>query len=136
MKQSKEGKLTDQMDGFEFKKINYADYEISFRRWLVSQIDSQTMSMEEARDRFHLSGPEYRRIIRKWQENYSEDFHLSLSFMSSKERSDNKELEKRIKELEKQLEKAQMKNVALNTLIDVAENQFKIPIRKKPGAKQ
>ena len=29
-----------------------------------------------------------------------------------------------------------MKNVALNTLIDVAENQFKIPIRKKPGAKQ
>ena len=136
MKQSKEGKLTDQMDGFAIKKINFNDYEISFRRWLVSQIDSKTMSIEEARDRFHLSGREYRRIIRKWQESYSEDFNLSLSFMSTKERADNKELDKRIKELEKQLEKAQMKNVALNTLIDVAENQFKIPIRKKPGAKQ
>lgn len=136
MKQSKEGKLTDQMDGFEFKKINYADYEISFRRWLVSQIDSQTMSMEEARDRFQLSGREYRRIIRKWQENYSEDFHLSLSFMSSKERADNKKLEQRIKELEKQLEQAKMKNIALDTMIDVAETELKISIRKKSGSKQ
>ena len=62
--------------------------------------------------------------------------HVSLRFMSSKERADNKELEKRIKELERQLEKARMKNIALNTLIDVAETELKIPIRKKPGAKQ
>lgn len=136
MKQRKEGKLTDQMDGFAIKKINFNDYEISFRRWLVSQIDSESMSMEEARERFDLNGREYRRIIRKWQESYSEDYHLSLSLMSSKERADHKELEKRIKELEAQLEKARMRNVALNTLIDVAETQFKIPIRKKPGAKQ
>jgi cell division septum initiation protein DivIVA len=56
--------------------------------------------------------------------------------MSPKERSDNKALEKRIKDLEQQLEKAQMKNIALNTLIDVAETELKIPIRKKPGSKQ
>jgi len=136
MKQRKEGKLTDQMDGFAIKKINFNDYEISFRRWLVSQIDSQSMSMEEARERFNLSGREYRRIIGKWQESYSEDYQLSLSLMSSKEKADHKELEKRINELENQLEKARMRNVALNTLIDVAETQFKIPIRKKPGAKQ
>jgi hypothetical protein len=29
-----------------------------------------------------------------------------------------------------------MKNIALETLIDVAEEQFKITIRKKAGAKQ
>jgi transposase len=29
-----------------------------------------------------------------------------------------------------------LKISALNTLIDVAEDQFKIPIRKKPGARQ
>jgi|ERR1041385_5462007 transposase-like protein len=38
--------------------------------------------------------------------------------------------------LEKALEEAQLKIHALNTLIDVAEEQFKIAIRKKPGAKQ
>jgi transposase len=40
------------------------------------------------------------------------------------------------KALQKALEDAQLKIKALNTLIDVAEDQFKIPIRKKPGAKR
>ncbi|HXB07480.1 MAG TPA: helix-turn-helix domain-containing protein [Puia sp.] len=40
------------------------------------------------------------------------------------------------KALQKALEEAQLKIKALNTLIDVAEDQFKIPIRKKPGAKR
>ena len=56
--------------------------------------------------------------------------------MSSKERSDNKTLEKRIQELEKQLELAKMKNVALNTMIDIAEQDYKLEIRKKSGPKQ
>lgn len=38
--------------------------------------------------------------------------------------------------LRKALEEAQMKISALNTLIDVAEDQFKISIRKKAGARQ
>lgn len=38
--------------------------------------------------------------------------------------------------LEKALQEAQLKIQALNTLIDVAEEQFKIAIRKKAGAKQ
>lgn len=40
------------------------------------------------------------------------------------------------KALQKALEEAQLKIKALNTLIDVAEDQFKIPIRKKSGAKR
>ena len=38
--------------------------------------------------------------------------------------------------LKKALEEAQLKICALNTLIDVAEGQFKISIRKKAGARQ
>ena len=38
--------------------------------------------------------------------------------------------------LKKALEEAQLKISALNTLIDVAEDQFKIRIRKKAGARQ
>jgi transposase len=41
-----------------------------------------------------------------------------------------------IKELQQQLADAHLKIAALNTLIDVAEEQLKINIRKKPGAKQ
>lgn len=56
--------------------------------------------------------------------------------MTEKERQKLESLQKRVKKLEKQLEDAQMKNIALDTLIDVAEEQLKIPIRKKAGAKQ
>lgn len=41
-----------------------------------------------------------------------------------------------IKRLQQQLADANLRIAALNTLIDVAEEQLKINIRKKPGAKQ
>lgn len=41
-----------------------------------------------------------------------------------------------IHQLQQQLADAQLKIAALNTLIDVAEEQLKINIRKKPGARQ
>lgn len=41
-----------------------------------------------------------------------------------------------ITELKKALELATMKVAALETLIEVAEDQFNISIRKKPGSKQ
>jgi hypothetical protein len=46
--------------------------------------------------------------------------------------SDSSEVQK----LKSALEEAQLKVAALNTLIDVAEHQLNIDIRKKPGAKQ
>lgn len=136
MKKGKEAMLTDNMQGFIQEKINYNDYEVSFRRWLISQIDSGHLSMQDARDRFKLNPLEYKKIIKRWQERYSDELHLSLSIMTSKEKADNKALEKRIKELEKKLELAKMKNVALNTMIDIAEQDYKLEIRKKSGPKQ
>lgn len=136
MKQRNETMLTAHMDAFYEKPINYNHYEISFRRWLISQLDSGKISAQEIRDRFKLDRHNYLAIIKRWQEHYSEELHVSLSHMSSKDRADNKELEKRIKALEQQLEKAKMKNIALETLIDVAETELKIPIRKKSGSKQ
>lgn len=41
-----------------------------------------------------------------------------------------------IKKLEKELEHERLKNLALNTVIDIAEEDLKINIRKKSGAKQ
>lgn len=136
MKKENEVTLTNCMEGFQKKEINYSDYEVSFRRWLVSQVDSGNMSINEVRDRFQVNQTELKRVFKRWQELYSDELHLSLRTMSSKDRADNGELEKRIKELENQLELAQMKNVALNTMIDIAEKDYKLSIRKKSGLKQ
>ena len=136
MKKGKEAMLSDYMEGFKEEAINYNDYEVSFRRWLVSQIDSENMSMQDARDRFHLSPTEYKKIIKRWRNRYSDELHLSLQSMSAKDRADSSKQRQRIKDLERQLELAKMKNVALNTMIDIAENDYKLEIRKKSGPKQ
>ncbi len=45
-------------------------------------------------------------------------------------------LRARIDELEKQLRYEKMRAEAYNTMIDLAEDTFKVPIRKKSGAKR
>ncbi len=44
---------------------------------------------------------------------------------------ENLQLKKRIKELERQLKDAELKAIAFSTMVDIAEKEFKIPIRKK-----
>lgn len=51
-------------------------------------------------------------------------------------RPDQSELEKKIEVLEKQLEWEKLRALALDTMITVAEREFNIDIRKKPGTKQ
>ena len=128
--------LTDNMEGFIQEKVDLSKYEISFRRWLVAEIESGRMSLQEARIRFQLPLRFDSLYKVYWQPKYSDQIHLSLSLMSAEQRTNNKELEKRVKELEKQLELAQMKVVALNTVIDIAEKDYKLEIRKKYGPKQ
>jgi transposase-like protein len=48
---------------------------------------------------------------------------------------ENEVLKRRIKELEERLRFSELQNLALNTMIDIAEEQG-IDIRKKSGAKQ
>ncbi len=56
--------------------------------------------------------------------------------MNNKTSKDAPADDERIKALEQALQEPQLKIAALNTLIDVAEEQVKINIRKKPGAKR
>lgn len=45
------------------------------------------------------------------------------------------QLEKRIAQLEQQLKDAELKAIAFSTMVDIAEKEFKIPIRKKLNTK-
>ena len=55
---------------------------------------------------------------------------LSLPDMAAEEKQQLALLQKQNKALEKQLEDARMKNIALDLLIEVAEEKLKISIRK------
>ena len=45
-------------------------------------------------------------------------------------------LEDEVKRLRRELELEKLRSEGLEIMIDIAEKEFKIPIRKKPGAKQ
>ncbi|MBP9152860.1 MAG: hypothetical protein KBF73_11300 [Flavobacteriales bacterium] len=50
--------------------------------------------------------------------------------------SEQVELPSDVKQLQKELRKAQLHNKLLNAIIDIAEDQLKIDIRKKSGTKR
>lgn len=111
-------------------------YEMSFRRWLVREIEEGKMSLKEAIEKFSFHPQNGYYFISEWRKKYASELVLSLPSMTEKEKQELQALHKRNKELEKALEDAKMKNIAINMLIDVAEEKLKISIRKKPGAKQ
>ena len=127
--------LTDNMEGFKQSSVDLKQYETSFRRWLVQEIESGRMTWQEARTRFELPF-RFDMVYKEWQKKYSQEIVLSLPLMTAEERINLKKLEARNKELEKQLELAQMRLTAVNTMIDIAEKEYKLEIRKKSGPKQ
>lgn len=110
-----------------FKKVE--------KRWLVREIESGRMTFGEAKEHLTFSkNPES--LIRKWQKQYAPEIDFTLPLMTEKEKQKLDAAHKRLKELEQQLEHAQMKNIALETMIDLAEEKLRISIRKKSGPKQ
>ena len=57
------------------------------------------------------------------------------SFEEENDSFENLQLKKRIIELETQLKNAEMKAIAFSTMVDIAEKEFNIPIRKKLNTK-
>lgn len=106
------------------------------KRSIVRSIEQGSLTRHAARKTYGISG----NTLNKWlRESVKENVELAAydPFAMEKKPSEQPDLPDPEKEaLKKALEEAQLKISALNTLIDVAEDQFKIAIRKKPGARQ
>ena len=84
-------------------------------------------------------------VLFSWIDKYiNEDFELAGNIRNQDEKLDaNQELRQEIERLRKALalekkarEMDKLRADAYSTMIDVAEKNFNIPIRKKPGTKQ
>jgi plasmid maintenance system antidote protein VapI len=122
-------------DSFE-RTDEKCTFEISFRRWLVREIEEQRMTISEAIQQFNFNPKNGSALICSWRVKYAPEMVLPLTDMTEAEKQKLTNLQKQLKAAEKQLEDARMRNIALNMLIDVAEEKLNISIRKKPGAKQ
>lgn len=107
-------------------------YEESLKREVVFLVQSGQLSKEEARRKYGIKGHS---IILKWICKF-EGSDPRYQILMDYSKSDKKELIKRIRELERQLEDEKIRSYGYSRMIDIAEEQLKIPIRKKPDTKQ
>jgi transposase len=128
-------------------KYGSADYQqrkkqpiaAQLKRTVVRAVEAGRLSVREAQIAYNIKGAD---TIRKWiRDQKRENAELTGSNRASmdKKPSNNKSSAStpaEVKALQQALREAELKIAALNTLIDVAEEQLKINIRKKPGAKQ
>jgi len=106
------------------------------RRSLVRGIEEGRMTLAEAKISYNLTSTlVVKRYLREAEKEKTELQRIAALMDKNEVRSEAISSED-AKALKKALEEAELKIRALNTLIDVAEEQFKIPIRKKPGARQ
>ena len=109
-------------------------FTASQKRSVVRSIASG-MSVKQAQIAFNIPYPS---AIRKWLKQFNDE-NTELGYETAIEMPNKKSNpcdSEEVKALKKALEEANLKNRALNTLIDIAEEQLKIDIRKKSGAKQ
>ncbi|MCW4047492.1 MAG: hypothetical protein NWE99_08035 [Candidatus Bathyarchaeota archaeon] len=77
--------------------------------------------------------------MRKFGLNSPDKHQVQLQQTMTKESQKTpreRELEQKVKQLEKELEHEKLRTLALDTMINIAERELNIPIRKKSGAKR
>ncbi len=107
-------------------------YPDSLKREIVWEVQSGLLSKAEAIRKYNIRGSS---SIIGWIRKFdgkSSDYHRSMDY----KQSDKEALIKRIKELERKLEDEQIRSEGLSRMIDIAEDQLKVSIRKKSTTKQ
>ena len=109
---------------------------------IVEQVLSGSISKQEARRRYGIKS---KSGVLYWLRNYEKYGRCSITLASDHTplkpgkptlpNLSNEDLQLRIKELERQLSDEQLRSHAYSLMIDIAERELKIPIRKKSSTK-
>jgi transposase len=94
------------------------------------------MTVRDAMITYRVSSSTINWWVRAYKQEKGELAPIMRTKKSSKDKQGEDAVDMEKEELKKALQQAQLQVQALNTLIDVAEDKFKIAIRKKAGAKQ
>ena len=124
-------------------KLYFSDYE---KKFIIEDYLSGKETKKSVYSRYTGYTAENGKMT-KWMRKLGieDKFVKNTNFVSMPTRKKIKEqssedfetlkLKKRIAELEKQLQISEMKAIAFSTMVDIAEKEFNIPIRKKHNTK-
>jgi len=107
---------------------------------VVQEYMDSDVSQRELMQKFNIRGVN---TIKKWMRKFDlqapsqQEIELQRTMAKQKEKTPyERELEAKVKKLEQQLDYEQLRTLALDTMIEIAERDLKISIRKKSGAKR
>ena len=120
------------------QKVNSFTDELKFK--VVHEYMNTDVSQRELMVKFNIRG---NNTIKTWmrkfgfQEPSQDQIELQRTMAKQKVKSPYElELEAKVQKLEQQLDYEQLRTLALDTMIDIAERDLKISIRKKPDVKR
>lgn len=108
-------------------RVKITDHQ---KRLIIKSIQEGRMTVAEAHLAYKIKGGD---TIRRWLRDSRKNSNVDIDSNESMIPTSNAPVSQ---DLQHALHQANLKVLALETMIDVAEQQFKIKIRKKPGAKQ
>jgi transposase-like protein len=105
-------------------------YSQAFKRKVVEEIESGKYRIGEVRRIYDIRGAE---TVNRWLEQLGRGHLLNkvIRVEMKDEKDKLKELERQKRELESALAQAHLKILSLETMIDIAEDQLGIKIKKK-----
>ena len=114
-------------------KRSQRDYNLGFKLAVISQVEKGEMTYKQAQKAYGIQG---RSTVLVWLRK-----HGNLDWSTPKTHSISSPKQKetpaqKIKRLEKQLEDEKLKNLILNDMIDVFDNEYGAGLRKKYLPKQ
>lgn len=107
------------------------------RRQVVKEYLGGSKTLRELSAQYNIPN----QTICDWIKSYEQDMGRgsevgTFSVMTNEEQKAYEALKKENEELRKKLEFAQMKGVAMETIIDLAKEEYGIDLRKNSGARQ
>jgi transposase len=108
-------------------------YSDEFKKSVVKEVLAGHISKDEARRRYGIKG---KSAILNWIRKFDSSQNHEMKKKRIPQLQDTTILEAENKRLREELELERLRSLSLNVMIDLAEEQFKVPIRKKSGAKQ
>lgn len=121
-------------------RTNVNKFTDDFKLEVVQDYLSTEISQEELKKKYNFTGSNN---IYNWMRKFgvskpSEDQKELHRFMAKEKQKSSleQELELKVKKLEEELKREQFRTKALSTMIDIAQRELKVDIRKKSGAKR
>lgn len=121
----------------KYVKRTQKDYSFSFKLQVVREVESGELSLNGAQRKYGIQG---NATVSTWMKKYGNfDWeNQTPSYMPKTPEQKLLELEQKVKLLEKQknflehqVEQSDKKAILFDMMIDLAEKEFNIPIRKK-----